>query len=189
MVPPASGEITVLLHATRQGSAGALDRLLALVYPQLRLLAGHLLRTERSNHTLQPTALVHEAVVKLFLRDSPDMRDRTHLMALAGRQMRRILIDHARARLSARRGAGEDLVPLSDSSQTVPVDLDLILTLDDMLEQLRQEDQRAAQIVELRFFAGFSMEEIAAELGVTARTVQRDWEFARAWLYSALEGR
>jgi RNA polymerase sigma-70 factor (ECF subfamily) len=189
MVPPASGEITVLLQATRGGNAGALDRLLSLVYPQLRALAAHLLRTERANHTLQPTALVNEAVVKLFLRDGPDMRDHAHLMALAGRQMRRILIDFARARLSARRGDGEESLDLHEASGSVLHDLDTILTLDTMLEQLRREDPRAAEIVELRFYAGFSVEEIAMQLGITTRTVQRDWEFARAWLYDALDGR
>lgn len=179
---PENGNITVLLEASRQGDADALDRLIELLYPMLRLMArGHLTR-ERAGHTLDATALAHEAVLRLFFRgDMPELRDRRHLLAAAGQQMRFILIDHARARLAARRDATG--APLPEHSAA---DLETILLFDRLLHDLAEQDPRAAQTVELRFFAGFSLEEIAAQTGLTRRTVQRDWEFARAWLQAAL---
>lgn len=182
--PP--GEITALLGDVRAGKRDALDRLLDAVYPAIRTIAAHLLRSEPQDITLQSTDLAHEALLRLFLEQDVEMKDRSHLIALAGRQMRRILIEQARARLAQRRGAGaphgELPVEIDDPGQ----DMTSLVELDDLLEQLAAADARAAEVVELRFFAGLSREEVAARLGVTVRTVQRDWEFARAWLLGEL---
>ena len=188
MVQPPSGEITQLLDAARIGQADALDRLLALVYPSLRGMAAHLLQGERQGHTLQPTALVHEALIRIFLQQEVHVQDRAHMMILAGRQMRRVLVDHARARLAARRGNGAGSVELSDEADVASLDFEGLLILDDLLNHLKEADPRAFQIVELRFFSGMTREEVADRLGITVRTVQRDWEAARAWLIAALGG-
>jgi len=181
-----SGEITQLLNAARVGQADALDRLLALVYPALRGMAAHLLQAERPSHTLQPTALVHEALIRIFLQQDVQIQDRAHMMIMAGRQMRRVLVDHARTRLAARRGGGAEQVELSDGIGVPALDLEALIILDDLMVQLKNHDPRACEIVELRFFAGLTREEVAQRLGVTVRTVQRDWEAARAWFIEAL---
>ncbi len=183
----APGEITRLLDSARGGEADALDRLLEAVYPMLRAIAGNLMREERSGHTLGATALAHEAIIRLFLHGSADVHDRHELAAAAGRQMRRLLIDHARRRLALRRGGGAGLIELSGQERAAEVDLETWLLLDRLLGQLRTIDPRAAEIVELRFFAGLSREEIAERLKINVRTVQRDWESARAWLLAGLE--
>lgn len=185
----APGEITRLLDSARGGEPDALDRLLEAVYPALRAIAGNLLRGERSAQTLSATALAHEAIIRLFLHGGASVSDRNELTAAAGRQMRRLLIDHARRRLALRRGCGAELVQLSGQERAEEVDLETWLLLDRMLDQLRSVDPRAAEVVELRFFAGLSREEIAARLKINVRTVQRDWESARAWLLAGLEGR
>jgi RNA polymerase sigma factor (TIGR02999 family) len=182
------GEITLLLASARRGEADALDRLLEAVYPALRAIAGNLMRGEREGHTLEPTALVHEAVIRLFLKQGSAFQDRTDLAAAAGRQMRHLLIDHARSRLSKRRGEGAEAYEYSGFEAGPKEDLENWLLLDDLLEQLRSFDPRAAEIVELRFFAGFTREEVARRLNINVRTVQRDWETARAWLLSAAGG-
>jgi RNA polymerase sigma factor (TIGR02999 family) len=164
-----------------------LDRLLEAVYPAIRAIAGNLLRNERSGHTLGATALAHEAIIRLFLHGSASVHDRHELTAAAGRQMRRLLIDHARRRLALRRGSGAELMELSGREPAAEVDLETWLLLDKLLDQLRTIDPRAAEIVELRFFAGLSREEIGQRLKINVRTVQRDWESARAWLLAGLE--
>jgi len=186
LVQPPSGEITQLLNAARVGQADALDRLLALVYPALRGMAAHLLASERPGHTLQPTALVHEALIRIFLRQDVRIQDRAHMMILAGRQMRRVLVDHARARLAARRGNGAERVEFTAETGAHTPDLESLIILDDLLNHLKNSDPRAYRIVELRFFSGLTREEVAEYLGITVRTVQRDWEAARAWLIAAL---
>ncbi len=188
MVQPPSGEITQLLNAARVGQADALDRLLALVYPSLRGMAAHLLQAERQGHTLQPTALVHEALIRIFLQQDVQIQDRAHMMILAGRQMRRVLVEHARSRLAARRGGGADPVELSDENGLQSPDLETLIVLDDLLNHLKEADPRAYQIIELRFFSGLTREEVAQRLHVSVRTVQRDWDAARAWMVSALSG-
>jgi len=186
VVQPASGEITQLLYAARDGKSDALDRLLALVYPALRGMAARLLHAERTGHILQPTALVHEALIRIFLQQEVQIQNRAHMMILAGRQMRRVLVDHARTRRTARRGGGVELVEYSGQSGVEPLDLEALIILDDLLNHLKDSDPRAFEIVELRFFAGLTREEVAQRLGVTVRTVQRDWEAARAWMIAAL---
>jgi RNA polymerase sigma-70 factor, ECF subfamily len=175
-------DITVLLRASREGDGDALDRLIEAICPSLCAMARGQISKERSGHTLDATALAHETLIRLFLRNSiPEAKDRHHLLATAAQQMRRILIDHARARLTARRDAAGAPAP-----GPAPHDLEQVLLLDRLLDELGRHDPRAARTVELRFFAGLSAEEIAAETGTTRRTVQRDWEFARAWLHAAL---
>ncbi len=182
------GEITRLLDSTRRGEPDALDRLLDAVYPSMCAIAGHLMRAERENHTLEPRALAHEAIIRLFLHNTAGFHDRGALAAAAGRQMRELLIDHARRRLTTRRGNGIATAEYT-GGETAPLeDLEGWLMLDRLLEQLKTMDPRAFEIVELRFFSGLSREEVAQRLGINVRTVQRDWETARAWLLSAIRG-
>jgi len=187
VVQPPSGDITQLLNAVRIGEADALDRLLTLVYPALRGMAAHLLQAERNGHTLQPTALVHEALIRIFLHQDVQIQNRAHLMILAGRQMRRVLVGHARARRATRRGSGGVQVELTGEFASQAADFEALVLLDDLLSRLRKFDPRAHEIVELRFFCGLTREEIAEHLGVSVRTVHRDWEAARAWLTIALD--
>lgn len=156
------------------------------VYRELRAIAAGLLRGERPGHSLQPTALVHEAYLRLVHSESVPSRDRAHLLALCARVMRRILVDHARSRGAAKRGGPDRQVTWNDSVHGVPegaspVNLD-ILDLDEALERLAGVSERSRQVVELRFFGGLKTEEIAEVLGVSPRTVGNDWAFARAWL-------
>jgi RNA polymerase sigma factor (TIGR02999 family) len=180
------GEITKLLESARRGEADSLDRLLEAVYPWLRSIAGNLMRGERQGHTLEPTALAHEAIIRMFLRQEARYRDRSDLAAAAGRQMRRLLIDHARRRLAERRGGGAGMAEYTGFEKASSADLETWLLLDNLLDQLKSFDPRAAEIVDLRFFCGLSREEIAGRLDINVRTVQRDWEAARAWLLAAV---
>lgn len=175
-----------MLAAARAGRRDALDQLLDAVYPAFRMLASNLLQGERDGHTMQTSDLVHETVIRLFLQQDVQMHDRMHLMALAGRKMRHILVEHARAKLAQCRGGGAFHQPIPRELEGETKEFEALLILDDLLAQLRTLDPRAAEVVELKFFAGFSRDEIAARLGVNARTVQRDWEAARAWLLDAL---
>ena len=187
-----STDITALLKAWRHGDAAAFDRLAPLVYDQLRRLARSYLRRERGDGLLESRALVHEAYVRLVEGADVDWKDRTHFFAIAARTMRRILVDAARARASAKRGGA--LQPAGHSSQ---IDLDAIpspqsstaaewCALDDALTALAQLDPRRSQVVELKFFGGLSVEETAMLLQVSPQTVMRDWKLARAWLARAL---
>lgn len=175
-----------MLAAARAGRRDALDQLLDAVYPAFRTLASNLLQGERDGHTLQTADLVHETVIRLFLQHDVQMNDRMHLMALAGRKMRHILVERARARMAQCRGGGarHERLPLHLDGEAS--EFESLLILDDLLSDLRELDPRAAEVVELKFFAGLTREEIGAQLGVTARTVQRDWDAARAWLLDAL---
>lgn len=179
------GEVTRLLKAVRAGDREALDRLLPLVYDELRGLARAQLGRERGPRTLQATALVHEAYVKLSAgagaRLNPE--DRAHFFAIAARAMRQVLVDRARRRKSAKRGGDWLPTTLSDGHAVVELDADELLALDDALEEL---EARPRQVVELRFFGGLEEEEIAEVLEVSARTVRRDWVKARARLYRRL---
>jgi RNA polymerase sigma factor (TIGR02999 family) len=183
-----SPEITTLLKAWRRGDHGALDRLTPLVYDHLRKLARQYVRKEHSPTHLDATALVHEAYVRLVDARSVDWQDRAHFYAVSARIMRRILVDAARARASAKRGGGIQRVNRSSvvSLENVPAagtDRALeIVALDDALTALAQMDSRRAQVVELRFFGGLSVEETAEALSVSPQTVMRDWKLARAWL-------
>jgi RNA polymerase sigma factor (TIGR02999 family) len=173
--------VTTLLRAWRRGDRGAFDRLTPLVYDELRRRARHYLRGERPNHTLRPTALVHEAYLRLVNLDQVDWRDRTHFFALAARQMRRILVDSARARRYQKRGGSAFMVTFDEALAVARLSPDLI-ALDDAVELLAAKDERKARVVELRFFGGLTNEEIAAALGMSTDTVTRDWQMAKLWL-------
>ncbi|NIN71960.1 MAG: sigma-70 family RNA polymerase sigma factor [Gemmatimonadetes bacterium] len=177
------GEVTRLLQAARGGEREALDRLLPLVYDELRQLAGRQLGRERAGHTLGATALVHEAYVKLSGGGTCGAGDRAHFLAIAARAMRQVLVDHARRRARAKRGGGWERTTLGEGDAAVEFQPEEMLALDRALEEL---DPRQREIVEYRFFAGMEEREIAEVLGVSERTVRRDWVKARAWLYRSL---
>ncbi len=179
-------DLTELLQAWRGGDRSALERLLPPLYDALREMAAVRLRREGPQQTLNPTALVHEAVLRLMGGDV-DWRNRAHFLAYAAMHMRSVLVDHARARLAAKRGGDAVLVTLghAEGAEGARIELDLI-ALDQALVRLREEDERVARIVEMSYFAGMEREEIAAVIGVSVPTVDRDLRFARAWLNRAL---
>lgn len=174
-------EVTRLLDAAGGGDKGALARLYQVVYDELRMLAESSMRRERSGHTLQPTALVNEAYLRLN-PGSGDWQNRRHFFGAAAQAMRRILVDHARRKYADKRGAGLQRVTLADLDISAPSeDLD-VLAVNDALDRLAAEDARLAEVVSLRFFANMSIEETARALDLSPATVKRDWTFARAWL-------
>lgn len=180
-------DFTELVAALRRGEPHAEAQLTAAMYPELRRLARRCLSTERAGHTLQTTELVHEAWLRLFSSSDISVADRGHLYALMARQMRRVLVDYARRRNSAK-GPGSGIrVALDDGmpGAAARVDED-VLSIDEALTALQQIDPRAARVVELRFFAGLQEGEAAAALGISVATLKRDWVFARAWLYERL---
>jgi len=177
------GEVTRLLEAAVGGDQDALDRLVPLVYDDLRRLAHRQLGREGGGHTLQTTGLVHEAYLKLAGGAGIGAANRAHFLAIAARAMRQVLVDYARRRKAEKRGGGVVNVTLNDGDQGMDVSSDDLLALDDILGQL---EARQRQVVELRFFGGLEEKDIAEALGVSERTVRRDWVKARAWLYRAL---
>lgn len=183
------GEITRILARAAGGDRAAYDRLFPLIYDELRSLAARAMRGERGEHTLQATALVHEAYIRLVDRTRLGAEGRSHFFAQAALAMRRILVDHARRKRSAKRGGGWQRVPIEDPiEQAEPApDLDL-LALDEALTLLAAEHPDKVGVVEMRFFAGMTNEEIASALGLSTRTVERHWRFARAWLYRQMGG-
>jgi len=186
MTTPAPADVTRILARLRAGDAEAGDQLLPLVYEQLRGIARGQLARERKNHTLQATALLHEAWLKLGSLEGSVPEDRSHFLGIAARSMRQILVDHARRKGAGKRGGAWDRVTLDIAlDQLQQKELDLI-ALDEALAQLAARDARKARVVELRFFAGLSMAEIAELLGVSVRTVEGDWYMARAWLRKSL---
>lgn len=174
--------VTVLLHRLRDGDPEALERLLPLVYDDLRALARAQLRGERAGHTLNATALVHEAYLRLNAREQLEPTDRRHFFAIAAQAMRRVLIDYARMRNRRKRGGGEPVASLDEAALLTDEAAAELLSLDEALVRLARANARAAQVVEQRFFAGLTLEETADVLGVSIKTVQRDWTTARAWL-------
>lgn len=181
-------DITELLLAWRQGDDAARDALAPLVYQELRRLARRHMGGEQPDHTLQPTALVNEAWLRLIDVRRVQWQDRAHFFAVASRMMRRVLVDAARARRSRKRGGGaQDITLDSRVDLGIPQNVDVI-ALDDALAGLEQLDPRKCQVVELRFFGGLSGEETAEALGVSSATVARDWTFARTWLRRELRG-
>jgi RNA polymerase sigma factor (TIGR02999 family) len=183
-----SGSVTKLLHGWRKGDREALDSLLPLVYDELRRVARHQLQNERPDHTLQSAALVHEAYLRLVGQEAPEWQNRAHFFAVAAQLVRQILVDYARRHRAAKRGGGDWKLSLADAVDLPqPGDVDLI-ALDDALKTLAQTDPRQCRVIELRFFAGLSVEETSHVLGVAASTVQRDWTAARAWLYREISG-
>jgi RNA polymerase sigma factor (TIGR02999 family) len=183
-----SGEVTTWLSRMREGDQDALDRLVALLYDELRSVARRLMRGERRGRTLATTALVHEAYLRLLAADRLSPDDRGQFLAAAAVTMRRILVDRARRRLAAKRGAGVESVEFDALAEAIsaPADDAELVALDEALERLGTASPRARQVVELRFFTGLSLEETARALELSVRTVQRDWLAARAWLRSTL---
>jgi RNA polymerase sigma factor (TIGR02999 family) len=184
---PSPQDVTALLRRWNEGDKQALESLLPLVYAELRAVAANCLRSERSDHTLQPTALVHEAYLRLIGQDRVAWQNRAHFFAIAAQMMRRILVDHARRRRAAKRDAVTFRITLSGLSEE-PADLDPeILALDEALKGLEALDPRQARIVELRFFGGLTVEETAEVAGLGTATVKREWRTARAWLRRELD--
>jgi RNA polymerase sigma factor (TIGR02999 family) len=182
------GEVTQLLHAYAGGDRGAFDQLVPMVYDELRRIArSHLRRTQRGA-TLDTTGLVHEAYLKLAGQKGMRVEDRGHFLAIAACAMRQIIISRARARVAAKRGGGEVAVPFDEQRLGSDAQAEWLLDLDRALTLLRERDERLAQTVECRFFAGLSEEETAQALGVSLRTAQRSWMRARAWIRAELTG-
>lgn len=188
MHSPDRQSATRLLQAWRGGDRAALDRLLPVVYDELAGLAHNALRSERSDHTLQTRALVHEAYIRLVDADIP-FQDRAHFMAIAARTMRRVLVDYARSRVRQKRGGGAIRVDIDKADLPAPDDGLGILLLHDALERLASFDPRKAEIVELHFFGGLTYDETAAAVGISAATVDRELRMARAWLKVEMAGR
>jgi len=186
MAPDLSHEVTNLLMRLKLGDKAASDRLFQIVYGELRRLAGAYMARERSDHTLQPTALVHEVFLKLVGQQNLTLKDRAHFFGVAANMMRRVLIDHARAHQRIRRGGSRKRVTLEDAFVFVPEKSAELISLDEALLRLESFDPRQGKIVELRFFGGFSVEETADLLEIAPRTVEREWSIARAWLYMEL---
>jgi RNA polymerase sigma-70 factor (ECF subfamily) len=184
---PSPGEVTRLLVDLEKRKEDAAPELFALLYNDLRRVAQHYLQGERSDHTLQATALVHEAYIRLV--GEKDWRNRAHFFAIASSAMRRILVDHARSKHAAKRPGSQQKVSLDDALLLTEERSAEILSLDCALERLSKIDARQARIVELRYFGGLTAEETAEALDVSVITVQRDWAVAKAWLYAELAGR
>jgi len=175
-------EITGLLRAWSGGDGEALERILVLVYPELRRIALRCLTNERDGHTLQATALVNEAYLRLVDIQKVEWHDRAHFFAIGARLMRRILVDYARAKGYAKRGGDARRVDMEEALLVSPQMDPMVVRMDDALAQLASFDPRKAQIVEMRYFGGLHADEIAAVLGVSVQTVHRDWSLARSWL-------
>jgi RNA polymerase sigma-70 factor, ECF subfamily len=183
-----SGAVTQWLLDWGRSDKKGLDQMLPVVYEELHRMAAHYLSQEATGHTLQPTALVHEAYLRLVDQRRVDWRNRAQFLGLAASMMRRILVNHARDRVARKRGGNHERVSLSlvESPSGRP-DVELI-ALEDALQKLAGLDQRKGRVVELKFFGGLTIDEIAEVLGISAATVEREWAFARAWLYDAIEG-
>ena len=185
---PGSHEITQLLLAWSEGDGEALDRLAPLVYAELRRLAKSYMRKERARHTMQTTALIHEAYLRLIDAGQVEWRNRAHFFGVAARAMRQILVAMARERGYQKRGGGALQVSLDEAMMIDEGRGDDLVALDEALAALAQIDARKSQVVEMRFFGGLTEEEIAAALGVSTETVRRDWRLARSWLRRKLSG-
>ena len=178
-------DVTQLLKDLSDGNREALDKLLPLVYQELRRLAHNFLRGERSEHTLQTTALVHEAYLKLIDQRSVNWQNRAQFFALSATAMRRVLLDNARKHVSAKRGKGEK-ISLEDAAEISVESNENLIALDIALQELEEIDERQSKIIELRYFGGLTIEETAEVLKISPATVKREWVFARAWLYQKM---
>jgi RNA polymerase sigma factor (TIGR02999 family) len=176
------GDVTLLLKAWGNGDEQSLERLIPVLYDQLRRMAGDYMRHERPGNTLQPTALVNEVYLKLVGVAQTTWQDRAHFFAVSARMMRRILVDRARARRAAKRGGADIRVELNESLDGVPARSNDLIAVDEAVEMLAKFDARKAHVVELKFFGGLTVEEIAVVLKISPRSVMRDWNLARAWL-------
>ena len=184
--PSTRQEVTQLLGDWSGGNERALEKLIPLVQPELHRLAHYYMSRERAGHTLQTTALLNEAYLQLTDKTQPQWQNRTHFMAVAAQLMRRIMVDHARARHALKRGAGAIRVTLDETALVTEERAEELLALDEALEKLAEFDRRRCEIVEMRYFGGLTVEEIAEVLKVHPNTVMRDWKAAKAWLYAEL---
>jgi len=180
------GDVTQLLLELKAGNRAVEERLIPMVYQELRRIALIRLKQEAAHHSLQPTALVHEAYLRLTRLREVDWQSRSHFFAVSATVMRRILVDHARANQAGKRGDGVGTISLNEAIFPAPMRDPEILALDEALDRLARLDERQSRIVELRFFAGMSEEETGHVLGISARTVKRDWRTAKAWLFAEL---
>ena len=185
MVVPSPKEVSRLLVDWGNGDQAALDELIPLVYDELRRLAGRYMRRENQGHTLQTSALVNEAYLRLVDQKSVKWQNRAHFFGVAAQLMRRILVDHARSRSRAKRGGGAQQVSLAEQA-VISNEVAHVIALDDALKNLAEMDPRKSQIVEMKFFGGLTTEEVAEVLKVTPRTIEREWRKAKAWLNRAI---
>jgi RNA polymerase sigma factor (TIGR02999 family) len=184
--PDNKKDVTQLLADLQDGAPGAAEALLPVVYDELRRIAAAYMRRERPNHTLQATALVHEAYIQLVGQTRVDWRNRSHFFGVAAQLMRRILVEHARSHNALKRGGSASKIALEDALNQFPNRELTVIALEDALQTLEKLDERQCRIVELRFFGGLTTEEIADFLHISTATVEREWRGARAWLYSEL---
>jgi RNA polymerase sigma-70 factor (ECF subfamily) len=187
MQPPSPSEVTRLLKDWSEGDSSALDRLIPIVYDELRAVAARYLRRERQEHTLQPTALVNEAYLRLIDQKQVKWQNRAHFVGVAAQMMRRILVDHAKSHNRAKRGGGAQRVSLDDAVIVSKERSEDLVELDKALTDLAAFDERKSRIVEMRYFGGLSVEETAEVLKISIITVARDWKLAKAWLYTHIE--
>lgn len=185
---PGTESITQLLIDLTNGNRTAVDDLLPLIYGELRSLAGNYLRRERSDHTLQPTALVHEAYLRLVDQTQVNWQNRAHFFGVAAQMMRRILVDHARAHKAGKRGSDYQKLSLDENIDKAAERSAELISLDDALTELSTIDELKSRIVELRYFGGLTVEETAEVLGVTPVTINRHWRMAKAWLFGKMQG-
>lgn len=181
------GEVTVLLGRLKAGDAAAHAQLMNVVYDELRRLAAKLMRDESPGHSLQATALVNEAYMRLVNVNEVDWQGRAHFFAIAAQIMRRVLVDHARHKKAQKRGGGQSALNLDEAIVFATQHSPQLLALDEALGRLEQIDPRKSRIVEMRFFGGLTEEEVAGVLGIAPRTVKREWSFARAWLHAEMQ--
>jgi RNA polymerase sigma factor (TIGR02999 family) len=181
-------EITQLLHDWSKGDKAALDRLTPVVYQELHRLANSHLRREQPGHTLQPTARIHEAYLRLIDQNMPEWSSRAHFFGVAARYMRQILVDHARRRRAEKRGGGQRLVPLAEAEMFSPKDPNDLVTLSDAMDSLSSFDERKGRLVELRYFGGMTVEETAEATGLTVAVIRRELRTAEAWLRREITG-
>lgn len=186
MVHPSQKQVTPLFADWSQGDVTSFEKLTPLIYQELRRLAHHYMAGQRSDHTLQTTALVNEAYLRLASRTKPTFANRSHFLAVAAKAMRHILVNYAKASRRQKRGGGANKIELDEGALISPQQSNAILDLNEALEKLATLDSRKAQVVELRYFGGLNQDEIANMLKISAVTVRRDWTFAKAWLYSEL---
>ena len=179
-------EVTRILTAIEKGEAAATEALLPLVYDELRRIAAHKMSAEAAGHTLQPTALVHEAWLRLVGTEERQWQNRAHFFGAAAEAMRRILVDHARRKLSQKRGGGVSPEELDESALILNAPPDELLAVHEALDTLAQQDPEAAQLVKLRYFIGMTMEESAAAMNIATRSAERTWTYARAWLHKEI---
>jgi RNA polymerase sigma factor (TIGR02999 family) len=183
-------QITEMLHEWSNGSHQALEELMPFVYDELHKQAARYLRRERQNHTLQTTALIHEAYIKLIDQKNIDWESRTHFFAIAANLMRRILVDHARAKKRAKRGGEAQTISFEEATMVIDKGRSInLINLDEALNRLMEKDQRQVRIVELRYFSGLTLEETATALNVSRTTVANDWKMAKAWLHRELKNK